>query len=279
MTKGVLLFANNNEQVDYVKQAIFCAKRVKKYTNLNVTLVTDSSDALEQYKFYTKYIDNVVAVEKSTELQTRKFYDGDTYKDATWKNHSRASCFDISPYDQTLVIDTDFIVSSNNIERCFDSRYDFLINRYAYDLHTERDNIPELHVSNTSVPMYWATVFYFTKTQQNKMFFDLVEFIRDNWSYYKLLYNFNSKTYRNDFAFSIAIHILSNHTSIEQPKVIPTLYMITDRDSLLDIQDDKISVLLSNEGQDVAATLKHSDLHIMNKFSLDRYIDKDFANE
>ena len=54
MTKGVLLFANNNEQVDYVKQAIFCAKRVKKYTNLDVTLVTDSSEQLEPIQILHK---------------------------------------------------------------------------------------------------------------------------------------------------------------------------------------------------------------------------------
>ena len=177
------------------------------------------------------------------------------------------------------MLDTDFIVSSNNIEKCFNSRYDFLINRYAYDLHIQRDNIPELNVSNKSIPMYWATVYYFTKTQRNKTFFDLIEFIRDNWSYYKLLYNFSSKTYRNDFAFSIALHILSNHSTVPHPNVIPTLYMITDKDSLIDIKDDKISVLLNNEGKDLAATLESSDLHVMNKFSLDRYIDKDFANE
>ena len=42
--KQTCFLPNNNEQVDYVKQAIFCAKRVKKYTNLDVTLVTDSSN-------------------------------------------------------------------------------------------------------------------------------------------------------------------------------------------------------------------------------------------
>ena len=34
MSEGVLLFAYNNEQLDYVKQAIFCAKRIKEFTNL-----------------------------------------------------------------------------------------------------------------------------------------------------------------------------------------------------------------------------------------------------
>tara|TARA_B100001057_G_scaffold385061_2_gene391716 strand:- start:22503 stop:23342 length:840 start_codon:yes stop_codon:yes gene_type:complete len=279
MTKGVLLFANNNEQVDYIKQAIFCAKRVKKYTNLDVTLVTDSSQHLEKYKFYTKYIDKIITTEASSETQQKKFYDGESYIDATWKNFSRASCFDITPYDQTLVIDTDFILSSASVLNCFDSRYDFMINRYAFDLNTTRDNTPELLVSNTSIPMYWATVFYFTKNYKTQTLFNLIQFIRDNWSYYKLLYNIVSNTYRNDFAFSIAMHILSNHKTVAWPKVMPTLYMITDRDTLLDINDDTFSILLQDKRDVIPASIKGSDIHVMNKFSLDRYIDKDFANE
>ena len=53
MNKGVLLFANNNEQIDYVKQSIFCAKRVKSFTKLHVTLVTDSAEQLKKFPFFT----------------------------------------------------------------------------------------------------------------------------------------------------------------------------------------------------------------------------------
>ena len=30
-TKGVLLFAFNNAEIDYIKQAIFCAKKIKEH--------------------------------------------------------------------------------------------------------------------------------------------------------------------------------------------------------------------------------------------------------
>ena len=279
MSKGVLLFANNNEQLDYVKQAIFCAKRIKKFTNLSVSLVTDTPYQLTKYSFYEKYIDNIIKTRKSTETQQKKFYDGTDYVDATWKNFSRSSCFALTPYEKTIVMDTDFIVSSDSILKCFDTQHDFMINRYAFDLNTTRDNSEELLVSNTSIPMYWATLFYFEKTKKTKILFNLIEYIRDNWSYYKLLYNFVSNTYRNDFAFSIALHILSNHQTSLWPKIIPTLYMMTDRDILLDIDNNKITLLLKNGNKEIVSRVTGSDLHIMNKFSLDRYIDKDFANE
>ena len=46
MSKGALVFARNNAQVDYVKQAHFLAKRIKKYLNIGTTVVTDSKDYL-----------------------------------------------------------------------------------------------------------------------------------------------------------------------------------------------------------------------------------------
>ena len=41
MTKGILVFAHNNAEIDYVKQAAFLAGRAKEYLNLPVSIVTD----------------------------------------------------------------------------------------------------------------------------------------------------------------------------------------------------------------------------------------------
>lgn len=280
MSKGVLLFANNNEKIDYVKQAIFCAKRIKKYLRLNVTIVTDSADhMLEKYNFYTKYIDKIISVPKPNTEQKKKFYDGYSYADLTWHNLSRASCYSVTPYDQTLVMDTDFIVSSDKLLQCFSSNQDFLINNESLDLNSYRDTTAEKRVSDTTIPMYWATVFYFTKTEKTNLLFQLISYIKENWSYYRLLYNIAGKSFRNDYAFSIAMHIMAGHRTIEWPKVMPTLHMSTDRDLIIDIQGGKIQMLLENDKFDIPTCIWNSDIHVMNKFSLDRYIDKDFSNE
>ena len=42
MTRGVLLFASNNKSIDYVKQAAFLAKRIRKYMNLPTSVVTST---------------------------------------------------------------------------------------------------------------------------------------------------------------------------------------------------------------------------------------------
>ena len=61
MTNGVLLFAFNNSNIDYVKQAIFRAKRVKKYLGLDVQVVTDAVDYIKaEYPFWHKYINYII---------------------------------------------------------------------------------------------------------------------------------------------------------------------------------------------------------------------------
>ena len=73
MKKGVLLFANNNEHIDYIKQAIFCAKHVKRFTKLHVTLVTDDVEHVKKFPFYKKYINKVIKVKSYNETQQKKF--------------------------------------------------------------------------------------------------------------------------------------------------------------------------------------------------------------
>ena len=48
MTRGFLIFAQNNTDVDYCKMAVFCARRLKKYIDLPITIITDSKEWLLQ---------------------------------------------------------------------------------------------------------------------------------------------------------------------------------------------------------------------------------------
>ena len=48
MSQGALLLARNNSEVDYIKQAVFCANRIKKYQGIPVSIITDAADYLEK---------------------------------------------------------------------------------------------------------------------------------------------------------------------------------------------------------------------------------------
>ena len=57
MTKGILVFAYNNADIDYVKQAAFLAGRAKEYLNLPVSIVTDEKSIGDRYK---DWFDNII---------------------------------------------------------------------------------------------------------------------------------------------------------------------------------------------------------------------------
>lgn len=108
-------------------------------------------------------------------------------------------------------------------------------------------------------------------------FFSIVEYIRDNWFYFKALYNISSNTFRNDIAFSIAIHIMNGKTNGEFATELPgSLVYAMDTDFLVSTDDTKMKFLVEKQNYMGEYTLVKTtglDVHVMNKHSLSRYID------
>jgi hypothetical protein len=110
-------------------------------------------------------------------------------------------------------------------------------------------------------------------------FFNLIEYIKSNWNYFRILYNIVSNTYRNDFAFSIAIHIMNGKTNGNFAVELPgKMIYATDRDILVDAIDNKMKFLVEKKnhfGEYILAKTEGLDVHVMNKYSLDRVITGD----
>lgn len=279
MTKGIVLFARNNSEIDYVKQAVFSCKKIKECLDLSVTLITDNQLYLEK-NFKNHKFDNIILVNDDKNYTNKKYYDGSFSKRVLeFKNSNRSSVYDLTPYEETIVLDTDFIITNNIFEKCFEQHNDFLIYDSATDIFTNRDNYEFQYINDSGPKFYWATAFYFKKTYTNKIFFNLVKHVQENWVHYKNLYQIVSPVYRNDFAFSIAIHIMNGFCNGEFAKKMPgKMFYITDRDILLEIKNKKFTMLLENEksfGNYFVATVNECNVHVMNKFSLGRIIDND----
>ena len=271
MTSGVLLFAHNSPHIDYVKQAVFCAKKIKEHLKLQVALVTDSQKYLERaFPFHNNYIDHVISNHHKTD-QHRKFWNGSTYKTLPWNNFTRCNSYDLTPFQKTLVLDTDFLVGNNLLLKCFEDNH-FKINKKFIDLNPHRNDDTLDRVSETTIDMSWATVFYFCKNKFGSTFFELVKHIQDNWNYYRLCYSIQENNFRNDFAFSIALHIMGN----PQKELPCNLYLTTDKDLLLSIEKDRYKMLLEN---DTMCSVNNTNLHIMNKFTLNDKIHQELQNE
>ena len=275
MTKGVLLFANNNRSLNYVKQAIFLAKRIRKYMDLPTSIVTSTELTDDEASVFDRVIAFAVDENKTT---NKRHHDGDLYNKITrFYNYNRADAYDLTPYDQTIVMDTDFIISNDILNNCFVQQKDLLLYKDAIHVGVHNGTSEFLRVSDTSVDFYWATVFFFRKTETTKIFFDLIKHITENYMHYRSMYQFRTTVFRNDFAFSIAIHIMNGYQSGEFVGKLPgTKFYSIDKDVLFDIVDDEIKILVQKTnrlGEYTAAKLKGSNCHIMNKFSLERIID------
>jgi hypothetical protein len=278
MKHGAIIFAQNNAQVDYIKLAIFSAKQIIKYLEIPVTLVTDNPEWLSNtYPDDVAIFDKVI-VTSSHLSQTKKFYDGSlTSKKFEWKNFTRSQVYELTPYDKTLVIDSDYILNSSILKSAFDSDYDFQIYRNSFDLAGWRDTESFSKLNQYSIPFYWATVFVFEKTQVTEAFFTLINHIKENWEYYRILHSIDGQLFRNDFAFSIAIHIMNGNMDRDFATALPgVMSYITDRDFLVNMKDNKMQCLVEKENYHGEYTLIKTqgiDVHVMNKYSLSRFID------
>ena len=283
MSKGVFLIARNNGYIDYVKQAVFLAKRIKRHLGIPVSVATDSVDYLKD-TYGTKDFDKIIPLEYTDGTNLRYFFDGSLFKKtASFKNSNRASVYDLSPYDETLLMDTDYIISNDLLKSCFNSKSDIMLYKKSNDIAKVREEDEFKTISNTSVDFYWATVVFFRKTATNKIFFNLISHIEKEWNHYRRVYQINSTLFRNDFAFSIAVHIMNGFQPGDFVQELPgSMMYTTDKDLLWQLKDNNMMFLVEKKdhlGEYTSIQTSKQSIHVMNKTSLSRIIDEEFAND
>jgi len=282
MTRGVLIFAHNNRDIDYAATALAAGGLAKKHLGVPVSLATDSStiDWMKTSKSYNQAVsvfDKIIEVDTPVTENRRRLHDGLQSKIIPFVNSNRASAWDVTPYERTLLIDSDFLVLSNRLNEYWDVDADILIGKSMQDiLETSRAGYLDRYISDVAPTLYWATNVMFTKNENSQLFFNLVNTIRINYSYYADMYRFNPSQYRNDISFSIAKHIMdgfNTDTSLSLPPIFTTL----DKDILYKVDlDEKLTFLINNDlnSNYCATTIKGLDVHVMNKQSLIRNVDR-----
>jgi hypothetical protein len=267
--RGILMFVKNNEEIDYASIAAVSARYANKHLNVPVSIVTDFNTA-ESIKDLSVF-DRLIVLDHDTN-QTKRFYNGvDSYKNLTFKNLSRMLCYDLSPYDQTLVMDIDLFILNDKLKNIWVSQEDFLINSYHVNLIEDLKEFSK--VTDTGIDFYWATIFYFKKTEWTKTLFGLCNHIIENYEYYSLIYNLPGNYVRNDYVISIAIHMIYGFENYTKPNKLPCdIYYTLDRDSLYKIDSDtELTFLLQNRNcldRYLLAKISDQNIHIMNKYNL-----------
>lgn len=271
MTRGVLMYAFNNDQIDYVRMARINARQIKHHMGCDVTLVTDTD--------ITHPDINVIRVNYSGPTNTRLYHN--TIHETTqldFRNANRVDAYDISPYDETLLLDADLLVLGDTLNLCWGNVEPLMINHNYQDVHSQRkmNDLRRLHP--LGIDMYWATQIYFRKDPTAQVYFRLCQHVKQNYSYYKSLYRWPGNLFRNDFVFSVAAHMFMGFTDHKLPRLPVELYNTFDVDDVHQCVDHSRIILrlqsLNNNQQFVLADWSHNNIHIMNKWALTRVCDQ-----
>jgi hypothetical protein len=277
MTKGVLLFAHNSPDIDYGLMSIIAGGLAKQNLGVPVSLVTDLGTLqwLEESGSLRKaqeVFDKIIEVPRPYTKNVRNLHDGFESKIIPFVNTNRYSVWELSPYDKTLLIDSDYLIFSNKLNEYWDVDAPVMMSHSMTDLTGDRGGILDSKVSETGIHMFWATTVMFDKSSESEFFFKLVDFVKDNYVYYADLFRFNPKQFRNDIAFSVAKHIM-NGFETELAYTLPPILTVFDTDILHSVNNSQLTFLVS-QPHDVsafwAATTNGVDVHIMNKQSIIR---------
>ena len=244
-SKGVLLFAFNTATVDYVKIADRAAQLVHHTLNLPVTLVTDSNTN-------TPHIDQTIRVDNTLQ-NFRTGYAGGTQ----WRNGDRYRAYELSPYEETILIDSDYLMLDQTLLTMLATTQDYRL------IHNNQS--PEQYMTNTmgatSLSYVWATAITFKRTQRSRLLFELVGKIQRNYEYYRRLYNITMRNFRNDYAFAIAHNILSGYT-LDTDQGMPFTMLTLDK--TVTAMEYRTNNLVARY-QDRAHILPHQNIHVMDK--------------
>lgn len=258
MTVGALLFAFNNEHIDYVAMANWSARNIHRHLNIPVCLITDRLPALP-------HVFDRVIIAIPQGAGKRYFSDYDTT--VTWHNTNRMDVYKLSPWDQTLVLDADYVVASDHLLTVLASGQDFVCYRWARDV-TGLQTFEDLnYFGNHRMPMWWATVMMFRRSTAAELLFDSMQMIRDNWTHYRNLYKNSNSTYRNDHALSIALNTLNGHT-LQADSIPGTLASLTPEHRLTQLDRDSYRVDFLTPDKKARWITVTQDFHAMGKQQL-----------
>lgn len=257
MSKGIVMFAYNGAY-DYVAMACVSANLAKKYLGLPVTLITDRP--VDDPVF-----DSVIIQERTDPVQL-KVTDGEL---KPWHNQNRSTVYNLTPYDQTLLIDADYFIMNSRLRHLFDTNLEFA----CYDTANDVSDVMTLEsrIGNTSIPMQWATVIYFTKNELAKSVFDFIEYIKQHYEFYSLMYNFRADKFRNDYALSIALQTLTGYNIGNFAAIPGNLDTVTFGTTIVDVRDTGEVLYMYPGGvtRDMKVSkVKHTSLHILHKINL-----------
>jgi hypothetical protein len=171
MTKGYVVLAQNTDTIDYIRQAYALALSLKlsQRSVSNISIITDDV-VPEEYK---SVFENIIPIPW-----------GDAAVNSRFKVENRWKIYHASPYDQTVVLDTDMLIL-DDLSSFWDTfeHYDVYYTGKVLDYRNKivtSDYYRKAFTAN-QLPNLYSGLHYFKKSDFAKEFYSWVEVITNNW--------------------------------------------------------------------------------------------------
>lgn len=245
MSKGALLLATPHETIDYIGFAKLAAKLVEKHLDIETHIHVGEAH-LGNTRAFRWHNGQVVTV--------------------PWYNSDRTLAYDLSPYDETLLIDVDYLTFNDNLKQYFGSANEFLCYDRVWDVTSTNSFRNDQRMTRAGHPMLWATVVYFRKCDLAHNIFEMMKNVQANWRYYAKFWGFTAGKYRNDFSLTIAHQLMNGYASgtyFNHP-----LGSLSTMDTIYSANGDELRIRYQDGDKYNAVKLKGVNLHCMNKACL-----------
>lgn len=242
-SRGVVLFAYNTDTVNYKHIADQAARLISHVLALPVTII---SDTVSHNNYRTGYASG-----------------------SQWNNLDRYRAYELSPYDETVLLDSDYLVLDDSLLKIIDTTDDYRLMTHS-QTPTETMNGD---MGMISLNYVWATAVVFKKTPKANLLFDLVGRIQRNYEYYRKLYNIREYNFRNDYAFAIADNIINGYTA--SPGISWTMLTV---DKLIKKIEIKNNSLIIREDT-TAHVIVRQNIHVIDKLYLQSDVHIHFVDQ
>jgi len=170
-TRGYVVLAQNTTDVDYIELAYALAMSIK-LTQSSVNKVCLITDQEVEFK-HIEAFDDIVRINED-----------DTDPDSDWRINNKWMYYDLSPYDQSMILDVDMIFCSD-VSHWWDAcaGYDMVP---TMNVRTYRDDkVISTFYRNAfrlnKLQNVYTGAYYFEKCDSSEQFFKLVKELFRNW--------------------------------------------------------------------------------------------------
>lgn len=172
-SRGFFIFVQHSEMKDYINQAVSLAKTIQLHNKINKVSIMTNCILTEEQKTCFDKIYNIPGID---EAESHK-----------WKIHNRHKIYATSPYDETIVLDSDMLFLSN-IDHWWDILHktdlyftDSVVNFLG---ETVNDTFYRKTFVKNKLPNVYCGMFYFKKNNFNEKFFNLLTHVMHNYEEY-----------------------------------------------------------------------------------------------